>query len=115
MIMENKEQKMPKALKYYNNQDYILKKRTLFLYYFIITATVVSFLLLFSTSYLQLKNPRFEKLQLPVLLPILGAFISFTTSLVALIKGKFNLSANLLMTVSLVVIWLVIFLIKVME
>lgn len=104
--------KVSNILKKYADQDYILKKRALFLYYFIIAAISISVVLLFTTTYLQIKNPKFERVHLPTVAPIFGLIITFLICTYFLVKGKFSLSANIFILFSLASIWFIIFIDK---
>lgn len=100
--------KTEKVLKAYKEHDYDIRKRAFFLYYFLIAGLAVSVFMLFSMTYLQLTDPRFEQLQYQTLSSIFALSLALTVSMISLVKGQFNLAANILMLSALTAIWIVI-------
>ena len=60
---------LPKALKRYNNSDYVIQEKAKFIFYLsiILVLTMVSLVLL--TIYIQVKNPVYGGPYFPVLIP----------------------------------------------
>ncbi len=97
-----------KALRIFDDQDYILKKKAVFLYYFIWAAFFVALSSLITTSIFEVL--RDGKLNLSTFIIVLALIGVFLYCLFVLTKGKFSLSANILVFGSLIGIWTIIFL-----
>ena len=100
--------KMVKALRIFDDQDYIVRKKAIFLYYFILAALFVAVVSLISTSVFALL--RDGKLRIYTFITIVSLIVIFAYALLVLTKGKFSLSANILVLGSLIGIWTIIFL-----
>lgn len=100
---------LPKALKRYNNSDYVIQEKAKFIFYLsiILVLTMVSLVLL--TIYIQVKNPVYGGAYFPVLIPQIVVFFIFLACLILLIKGYYSFSAHLMLTSALLTIWLVVF------
>ncbi len=96
------------TLRAFDDQDYILKKKAVFLYYFIWAAIFVTVALLFSTTIFQTLS--YGKFRLATFIPLVVLILVFAYCLLILTKGKFSLSANILVLSSLIGVWTIIFL-----
>lgn len=100
---------LPKALKRYNNSDYVIQEKAKFIFYLsiILVLTMVSLVLL--TVYIQVKNPVYGGPYFPVLIPQVVVFFVFLGCLILLTKGYYSFSAHLMLVSALLTIWLVVF------
>ncbi len=109
IFSEDKKQRngLPKALKKYENADFALQQKAKFIYYMNLSVLVGLLFLLATSTYLQLIRTENREIYLPALLPIIALVFSIVGCLILLLKGFYGLSAHLLMILSIVTVWLV--------
>ncbi|HNV52656.1 MAG TPA: PAS domain S-box protein, partial [Tenuifilaceae bacterium] len=100
---------LPKALKRYNKSDYVVQEKAKFVFYLSIILAFAMFSLVILTWYIQLYNPAYGKPYLPVLAPQITVFFIFLLCIIVLVKGFYNLAANLMLISSLVAVWVVVY------
>jgi len=64
-----KQSDLPKILKYYKTKDFAIQQRVKFVYYLSISLLSGLFLIIISSSYIQLTSIQYNGLYLPVILP----------------------------------------------
>jgi PAS domain S-box-containing protein len=107
MILIPGTKKLPGALKKYENKDFVLQQRALFIYYLAIALIITVVLFIFTTINLQKENPLYGKPYVPVLMTIIGVLLSIIISLWTLIRGHYSISATLLFLTTLTGIWII--------
>jgi len=108
----NERNEIPKILKRYQNSDFGIQQRVIFFYRLCIAIIISLFLMMSYTSYVQIINPIYGKLFLPVLIPEFSIMVLTLISLVLLIKGHFWFSTQMLLATTLATVWVVMFLDK---
>ena len=99
---------LPKILHRYTSSDYITQQKAKFILYLSVVLILSVLFLILVTSYIQILNPKYGKPYMPVIGPQIVALFVFILCLVVLLKGYFNLSANLIMISSITAVWMVI-------
>lgn len=108
LLLSKNERGLPKALYRYNNSDYVTQEKAKFVFYLSIILVFTMVSLVFLTMYIQVQNPVYGKPYLPVLAPQVVAFFVFLTCVAVLVKGYYNIAANIMLISALLTVWLVI-------
>jgi len=103
---------LPKILSRYVNSDFGIQQRVIFVYRLCIAIVTSLVLMLLYTSYVQIINPIYGKIFLPVLIPEISIMIITLISLALLIKGYYMISTQILLITTLATVWVVMFLDK---
>lgn len=104
---KDQERTLPSLLKYYENSDFELRQRVLFIFYLGVSSIVALVLIIFSTSFVQLLGDNFQGLYLPVIIIELIITVLFTCTLYLLFLGWYNLASHLLIIFAFTGIWFV--------
>lgn len=100
------EKRLPKILSFYNNSDYSTKQKVRVFYYLCIAGIIgVSFLMLTSVIF---HFKSFQQIQSSILVIEFSATLVFILCLWLLIKGRFNLSAQLFLIAANLAAWVAI-------
>ncbi|KAB2869419.1 MAG: PAS domain S-box protein [Bacteroidales bacterium] len=108
-LLSKNEYGLPRALKRYNNSDYVIQEKAKFIFYLSIILVLTMISLVFLTIYIQVKNPVYGGPYFPVLIPQIVVFFVFLGCLILLTKGYYSFSAHLMLISALLTIWLVVF------
>lgn len=111
-LLSKNEYGLPRALKRYNNSDYVIQEKAKFIFYLSIILVLTMISLVFLTIYIQVKNPVYGGPYFPVLIPQIVVFFVFLGCLILLTKGYYSFSAHLMLISALLTIWLVVFFAK---
>ncbi|HAN19437.1 MAG: hypothetical protein A2X13_02065 [Bacteroidetes bacterium GWC2_33_15] len=101
----NKIFKLPKPLKAYEQSGFIVQQRARFVYYLCVAALLTTLFVLLKTSYNHLTSDIYGQLYFPVLTPIIAGFLGYFFCLILLIRGYYNLSANLILVIAISIVW----------
>lgn len=99
---------LPRALKSYEQADFVVQQSARFIYYLSIILIFTMFFLIASTTYLQILNPVYGGPFLPILIPLSSVLLVFICCYIILIKGYYHFAANLMVISSLISVWIVI-------
>lgn len=98
---------LPKALKGYEQADFVVQQSARFIYYLSIALIFTMFFLIASTTYLQIANPVYRGPFLPILIPLTTVLFIFVCCYFILIKGYYHFAANLMVFSSMITVWTV--------
>jgi PAS domain S-box-containing protein len=106
-LINNKKGELPSALSKYEDSDFALQQRVRLIFYFSISAIIGLILIMLTTIYIQITDPRYGELNLPVFYSELVIVAIFIISLFLLIRGFHNFTANLLLVSSFLSVWFI--------
>ncbi|MHC1702856.1 MAG: PAS domain S-box protein [Tenuifilaceae bacterium] len=98
---------LPKFLNRYESSDFIVQQKVRFIFYLCISVIVGLVLIIITSSYIQINDPLYNKIYLPVIIPLFVLLSIFVSSLLLLVKGYYYFSANLILVSSLSCLWLI--------
>lgn len=98
--------KLPKLLKEYEDDDFIVQQRARFVYYLCMAALITTLFVLIKTALNNITSSIDGRLNIPMLIPIFLGVLLYLLSLFLLIKNHYNLSVNIILTTALTVVWL---------
>ncbi len=99
---------LPKILHRYTESDFITKQKAKFVLYLIGILILTMLFLVVVTSYIQILNPIYGRPYMPVIVPQIVVLLVFIICLIALLRGYYNLSANLMLVSAIAAVWMVI-------
>jgi PAS domain S-box-containing protein len=99
---------LPKILHRYSDSDFITKQKAKFVLYLSAVLIITMFFLIITTSYIQILNPIYGKPYLPVIGPQIVVLLVFILCLFVLLRGHYNLSANLMLISAIAAVWMVV-------
>ncbi len=103
-----KNTQLPYALKVYQDADYIIRLKARFVYYLVLSAMIILGLMIPIIASLHAYGSFYDFVYLPVVIPMVVALLVFVFCYFLLVKGKYSLSANVLLISSLALVWLVL-------
>ncbi len=98
--------KLPRLLKEYEDADFIVQQRARFVYYLCIAALLTTVFVLIKIAANQAIAGVDGHMNFPMLIPVFLGVLLYALALFLLIKGFYNLSVNVIITVALTVVWL---------
>ncbi len=99
--------KFPKILSQFENADYGIQQRVLFLYRFGLLMAICLVFMIFYSGVIQLNSPNYNGLYFPVLLPELLILLLVLICIAILVKGYYNIAIHLLFISSFSTVWIV--------
>jgi len=105
--INNKKGELPSALSKYEDSDFALQQRVSLVFYFSISAIIGLILIMLTTAYIQITDPRYGELYLPVFFSELVIIAIFIISLFLLMRGFHSFTANLLLVSSFLSVWFI--------
>ena len=100
--------KLPGVLKIYKESSFSLQLKAQIFYKICMAAIFALFILIVSSSYVQLYGPE-NKLNYQILIPTIVLLLVFIVSLFLLIKGKFNIASHLFLISANICLWYIMF------
>jgi PAS domain S-box-containing protein len=97
---------LPKALEKYKTRDFRFQLKARFLYYLCISIIGFMIAITLYSGILQIRNPIYNRLYFPILIPEIAVFISGIICLALLIRGHFSASSHLLLTSMIIATWI---------
>lgn len=106
MENKNKRNELPRLLKVYEQADFIAKQRARFVYYLLIAALITTLFVLIKTIVNNIAGSIDGEINWAMLIPIIIGFLLYLLSMFLLVKGYYNLSVNVFISIALTVVWL---------
>lgn len=98
---------LPDLLRHYSNHDFSIQLKVRFIYYLCLACIAVMFPIILNSLYIQLSDPRYGGISLPVIISESVIIVLFLICLWLLIKGFYTYSAHMLLISGLVCIWFI--------